>query len=69
VQTISQDPFEGISSRFLGGAGATLYAGAPAEFKLSVTAARVTAAQLLVPTAIPLGASVSAIYRLEAAQR
>jgi uncharacterized protein YggE len=62
VQAISQDPFEGISSRFLGGE-AGLYAG-DRMFKRSMPAA-----QLLVPTTISLGSSVNAIYRLEGAPR
>jgi uncharacterized protein len=63
VQAVSQDPFEGISSRFLGGENS--YAGV-AQFKVS--AARVSGEQLLVPATIPLGTSVNAIYRLEGAQ-
>jgi uncharacterized protein YggE len=69
VQAISQDPFEGISSRFLSPTGGL---NVPAEetrmFKVSVTAGRITGAQLLVPASIPLGASVNAIYRLEGTQ-
>jgi uncharacterized protein YggE len=68
VQAISQDPFEGISGRFLGGAG-NFYAGADREFKVSAIAERGAGAQLLVPVTISLGASVNAIYRLEGAQR
>jgi len=69
VQAVSQDPFEEISMRFLRADMRYRYLG-EATAGVVVAAARVTSgAQVLVPPAIPLGATVNAIYRLESAAR
>lgn len=67
VQAVSEEPFEAISSRLL---RANMRFAYQAGVLLEVTAAArgASAAQVLVPTTIPLQAFVNAIYRLEGAQ-
>lgn len=68
VQAISEDPFEQLSYRLLRADIRYSYEGY-ATAGLGARAPGGSAAQVLVPATIPLGASVNALYRLESAPR